>query len=144
MTNHILVDKEGNPLAITTTAANGDERGQVVPLLAKTKDYLKKLSKKSQTAIVEMDKGYDSLAVRIEVVTLGIFPWIPYRNNRVVEKGTIYLEKERWMVERAIAWLQKKFRRIVCRWERKPVYWRGFLQTALIVFWATKLARYIG
>jgi transposase len=144
MTNHVLVDKEGSPLAMTTTAANGDERGQVVPLLEKTKGYLKKLSKKGKTAIVEMDKGYDSLAVRIGVVTLGIFPWIPYRNNRVVEKGTIYLEKERWMVERAIAWLQKKFRRIVCRWERKPVYWRGFLQTALIVFWATKLARHIG
>lgn len=143
MTNHVLVDKEGNPLAMTTTAANGDERKQVVPLLEKVKNYLKNLSKQGKTAITEMDKGYDSLAVRIAVITLGIFPWIPYRNNRVVEKGTVYLEKERWMVERTIAWLQKKFRRIVCRWERKPVYWRGFLQTALIVFWATKLASYI-
>ena len=144
MTNHVIVDKEGNPLAMTTTAANGDERRQVIPLLEKMKGYLKKLSKKGKTAIAEMDKGYDSLAVRIGVINLGIFPWIPYRNNRVVQKGTVYLEKERWMVERAIAWLQKKFRRIVCRWERKPVFWCGFLQTALIVFWVTKLANYIG
>jgi len=52
-----------------------------------------------------MDKGYDSLAVRIEVINLGIFPWIPYRNNRVIQKGTVYLEKERWVVESAVAWL---------------------------------------
>ncbi len=143
MTNHVMVDKEGSPLAMTTTAANGDERRQVVRLLNEAKGWLKKLSKRRRTAIVEMDKGYDSLELRMEVAAMGIFPWIPYRNNRVVEKGTVYLEKERWMVERAIAWLQKKFRRIVCRWERKPLYWRGFLQTALIVFWTTKLANYI-
>jgi len=35
------VDKEGNPLAMTTTAANGDERRQVVPLLERMKGYLK-------------------------------------------------------------------------------------------------------
>jgi len=144
MTNHLLVDKEGRPLAITTTAANGDERREVVPLLEKVKGYLKNLRKQGKTAIAEMDKGYDSLAVRIGVISLGVFPWIPYRKNRSIQKGTVYLEKERWMVERAIAWLQKKFRRIVCRWERKPVFWRGFLQTALIVFWTTKLAGYIG
>lgn len=138
------MDKEGRPLAITTTAANGDERREVVPLLEKVKGYLKNLRKQGKTAIAEMDKGYDSLAVRIGVISLGVFPWIPYRKNRSIQKGTVYLEKERWMVERAIAWLQKKFRRIVCRWERKPVFWRGFLQTALIVFWTTKLADYIG
>ena len=138
------MDKEGRPLAITTTAANGDERREVVPLLEKVKGYLKNLRKQGKTAIAEMDKGYDSLAVRIGVISLGVFPWIPYRKNRSIQKGTVYLEKERWMVERAIAWLQKKFRRIVCRWERKPVFWRGFLQTALIVFWTTKLAGYIG
>jgi len=141
-----MVDKEGNPLAITTTAANGDERQQVIPLLSKVKSYLQKLRKKGKTAVAEMDKGYDSLAVRIAVMSLGIFPWIPYRNigKRVVQPGTVYLKKERWMVERAIAWLQKKFRRIVCRWERKPVFWQGFLQTALIVFWTTKIAKYTG
>lgn len=144
MTNYVITDKEGNPLAMTTTAANGDERKQIVPLLQKTKRFIKKLRKKGKMAIAEMDKGYDTLALRIEVITLGIFPWIPYRNNRAVQKGTVYLEKERWMLERAIAWLQKKFRRIVCRWERKPVFWRGFLQTALIVFWVTKIAAYIG
>lgn len=79
--DHVIVDKEGNPLAMTTTTANGDER------------LFKKLSKKGKTAIAEMDKGYDSLAVRIGVITLGIFPWISYRNNRVVQKGTVYLKK---------------------------------------------------
>jgi hypothetical protein len=59
---------------MTTTAANGDERRQVVPLLEKMKGYLKKLNKEGKTAIAEMDKGYDSLAVRIGVIALGIFP----------------------------------------------------------------------
>jgi hypothetical protein len=141
-----MVDKEGNPLAITSTAANGDERQQVVPLLGKIQSFLKKLDQKGKTSIAEMDKGYDSISVRIGVVAMGVFPWIPYRKmvKRKNDHGTVYLEKERWMVERTIAWLQKKFRRIVCRWERKPIFWRGFLHTALIVFWTTKIAKYIG
>jgi hypothetical protein len=53
-----------------------------------------------------------------------IFPMIPYRRGGTKQKSGInYLEKKRWVVERAIAWLQKKFRRVAVRWERELRYW---------------------
>lgn len=71
-----------------------------------------------------------------------IFPMIPYRKGGSREKqGVVYLEKQRWKVERAIAWLQRKFRRIVVRWERKRKYWEGFLTMALVIFWAFKILK---
>jgi hypothetical protein len=36
--------------------------------------------------------------------------------------------------------LQRKYRRLVVRWERRNKYWEGFLLTALVVFWAGKLS----
>ena len=78
------------------------------------------------------------------VLRMKIFPMIPYRRGGNREKqGVVYLEKQRWKVERAIAWLQRKFRRIVVRWERKKKYWEGFLTTSLIIFWTCKLLKYL-
>jgi hypothetical protein len=73
-----------------------------------------------------------------------IFPMILYRKGGSREKqGVVYIEKQRWKVERAIAWLQRKFRRIVVRWERKRKYWEGFLTMALVVFWAFKILKFL-
>jgi hypothetical protein len=69
-----------------------------------------------------------------------IFPMIPYRRGGSRQKnGVNYLEKRRWIVERAISWLQRKFRRVAVRWEREPKYWEGFLTSALIVFWMHRI-----
>jgi len=145
VTNHLLVEKAGNPIALTTTSANKDERKEVLPLFRKVGVHLRKYKNQGKIPIVEMDKGYDSSSLRLEVMSLGIFLWISRRKTQKQkeEKMNVYLEKERWMVERTIAWLQRKFRRIVCRWERKSLFWRGFLQAALVLFWTTKISRFV-
>lgn len=89
---------------------------------------------------MEADKGYDTREVRVAVLLMKIFPMIPYRRGGKREKnGIVYLEKKRWVVERAIAWLQRKFRRVAIRWERRKKYWEGFLTMALVIFWTNRV-----
>jgi transposase len=92
--------------------------------------------------LLEADKGYDSKELRIAVLLMKIFPMIPYRRiGSRAKNGTNYLEKRRWVVERAIGWLQRKFRRVAVRWERGLKYWEGFLNAALIIFWVQRILR---
>ena len=51
---HVLADGSGNPLAITTTPTNGNERLQVEILLDKANIHPTKIM-----PIFEADKGYD-------------------------------------------------------------------------------------
>ena len=37
--------------------------------------------------------------------------------------------------ERARAWLQRRFRRLVVRWEREDLFFQGFLQLAVLWQW---------
>ena len=56
---HLVVDKKGNPLWVTSTSAKGDERKQALVLL----DHLSIAQiKDNQTmSICEADKGYDNI-----------------------------------------------------------------------------------
>ena len=68
-------------------------------------------------------------------------PWI-YRRKKPgknAEKVEPILKQIRWKVEQAIGWLQRKFRRLAVRWERKVRYWKGFLTFNLIIFWISRL-----
>lgn len=143
VTNHLLVDHRGNPIGVKSTAANISEQEQVLPLLQKVDNFLGALIVKGVTPILEADKRYDSRALRIMVLLTKVFTWILYRGNKK-QKGIRYLERCRWHVERGILWLQRKFRRVNIRWERKMVYWTGFLSLALIVFWIQEIGNFIG
>lgn len=136
VTTHTLVDVHGSPVAVTSTGAAGDEREQVSPLLDKVNQWVRSLLQRGITPILEADKGYDSMELRIEILVRKIFPWTPYRGK---ESPIRYLQKMRWKVERGISWLQRKFRRLVVRWERKKKYWEGFLNMGLIMFWVQRL-----
>jgi transposase len=137
---HLLIDGQGNPIAITTTAANGDEKKEVGKLLI----GIQRLRKPSQKmAILEADKGYDAAWLRQSLLIQGLFPLIPYRKmpGRQVESmqeicRIFHLERKRWMVERAIAWLKRKCRRLLLRWERIALIWTGFATLSLIYIWA--------
>ncbi|HSW71987.1 MAG TPA: transposase [Chlamydiales bacterium] len=144
-TSHLLVEKSGKPLAITSTAASGDERKQVSPLLNKISGLIKKVWNQGKVPILEADKGYDSLDTRIDVLSHKVFPLIPRRKNTKEYKrqGTCYLEKQRWVVERTISWLKTSFRRLTVRWERKAKYWNGFLTLGLIGYWVNYLSRWM-
>ena len=144
VTTHLLVEGNGNPLSFEVTSAKGDERQQVEKVLIPIEGKIQKLYGLYQLIpILEADKGYDANELRDKLLNRRIFPFIPYRKIGAVkkaEKVVCELKRFRWKVERAIAWLQRKFRRIVVRWERKVKYWRGFLNFSLIYFWTEKLS----
>jgi hypothetical protein len=55
VTSHLLVEKSGKPLAVTSTPASGDERKQVSPLLGKICGLINRVWKKGKTSILEAD-----------------------------------------------------------------------------------------
>lgn len=142
---HLLVDGKGEPLATTTTGSGGNERTEVEKLLQKT-TILPKTSLAGRMVVLEADRGYDCGWLRQVLLSRGIFPFIPYRKMRgrdaplskeVME--TFHLEKRRWQVERAFAWLKRRCRRLMTRWERKKVIWDGFVTLGLIYTWMLNL-----
>lgn len=143
-TTHLLVDGNGSPVTFTSTAANDDERQQVEPLLDRVQNHIGKLQERlGIIPIFEADKGYDADELRWKLLRRKIFPWICRckKRGRAVEKVESVLKRTRWKVERAISWLQRKFRRLAVRWERRVRYWKGFLAFGLIVFWINRLVR---
>jgi hypothetical protein len=55
VTSHLLVEKSGKTLAVTSTPASGDERKQVNPLLGKICGLINRVWKKGKTPILEAD-----------------------------------------------------------------------------------------
>jgi len=96
------------------------------------KNLTAKIGKKGKASVLEADKGCDAQRVRIAALKNKAFPLIPYRKGSKAETGLCDLEKFRWKVERTIAWLKTRYRRISTRWERRVKYWNSFLQFALI------------
>ena len=142
---HLLIDGSGKPLAITTTSAKGNERLEVQPLL-KQIAHLPKPSLEGRMIILEADRGYDAGWLRQALLTMRIFPLIPYRKikgRHVPETKEIcdifHLTKKRWKVERAFAWLKRRCRRLLMRWERLPELWTGFATLGVIYSWLRDL-----
>lgn len=137
---HLLVDCRGSPIAASTTGAAGDERKQVNLLIDKSpiENWIKRNDRMS---ILEADKGYDSSSLRQKLLNRKILPVIPWRkNNREkvpmeIVCQTFGVNRKRWVVERSIAWIKRKCRRLLMRWERKSNAWDAFVQLALIFFW---------
>ena len=71
----LIVDALGMPLYATLTGAKGNERTELPNLLDK-------LRVTGGMCIIEADKGYDSKAVRLEILNRGYYPLIPYRGNK--------------------------------------------------------------
>ncbi len=139
VTGHLLVDGYGSSIALIATGAHGDERKQIIPLINRVQNRWKH---RNLIPIFEADKGYDSESLREALLIRGIFPWICRRKKpgqKAPKKIRAMIKRKRWQVERAISWLQRKFRKVVIRWERKMKYWKGFLTPALIKFWIDKL-----
>ncbi len=133
---HLMVDGHGKPLLFRLTGANGDEREQAVNLLRECKD---KISQKPK--LLQADRGYDSQRVRSYAEYIcGMYTDIPKREWDEERRGKYRKPREngtndRWKVERTFAWIYKKYRRLACRWERKTVYFQGFICAAIVKFW---------
>lgn len=136
---HLITDKEGKPLWVTTTSAKGNEREQALILL----DHLgiTQLKDSKQMTICEADKGYDSDQLRMKILEKGYFPLIGYRKNRKdrISTSEMYacfgIKKRRWVVERSFSWLKRKCRRLLMRWERLVITWNAFAILGLIFMW---------
>jgi len=138
---HLLIDGAGKLLAITTTSAKGNERLEVQRLLEQIA-HLPKQSLSGRMIVLEADKGYDSGWLRQALLAMQIFPLIPYRKIKGRDTpdtkevcDVFHLTKKRWMVERAFAWLKRRCRRLLMRWERLPRIWAGFATLGVIYSW---------
>lgn len=143
VTQHLLTERNGMPLAIISTSARHSEQAEVINLLAQVKIFGKRQGRpRSCPDIIEADKGYDSQKLREKLRAKGIQPIIPRRvwKNRRQRPGRKPPKlTERFKVERCFAWIQKKFRRLCIKWERRWCYWRGFIQIGVAWMWLTRL-----
>jgi IS5 family transposase len=130
------------PLANRTTPANGDERAQVVPLLDAVKVHTGKRGRpRKRLEVLATDKGYDAKALRQKLRQRGIRAQIPKRvwKSKKHRGRPIKKEVPRFQAERTFAWFQKKYRRLVVRWERLAACFDAFLAVATIHIWVQKL-----
>jgi hypothetical protein len=139
---HGLTAGDGMPLAHRTTPANGDERAQVMPLLdaVKVRTGIRGRPRK-RLNVLATDQGYDAKALRQRLRQRGMRAQIPKRVWRTKKtrgrpiKNTV----PRFQAERTFAWFQKKYRRLVVRWERMAACFEAFLAIASIHIWVHRL-----
>ena len=128
--------------ANSTTAANGSEREQIIPLLDSVKlKTLKPGRPKKRVRVLAADKGYDSKEKRSVLRKRGIRPQLPKRNYKTKKNcgRPIKISVPRFQQERCFAWYQRKYRRLVVRWERQKDNFDAFLFLATIHLWVSKL-----
>ncbi len=135
---HTVTDGNGMPLANCPTAANGSEREQVMPLI----DCI--LFKNNQPGrprlrvkVLAADKAYDSKILRQR----GIRPQLPKRTWKTKKNWgrPIKISVPRFQQERYFAWFQRKYRRLVVRWERIPACFNAFISLATIHLWINRI-----
>jgi hypothetical protein len=130
------------PLSTRTTPANGDERAQVMPRLDTLHIRTGKRGRpRKRLTVLAMDKGYDAKDLRHRLRRRGIRPQIPKRVWKSHQSRGRPIQKEvpRYQVERTFAWFQRKYRRLVVRWERLAACFNAFLAVAMIHMWVHKL-----
>ena len=127
----LIVDKKGLPLGVSMDAASVGETAMV----QQTLDFMAE-----DTAPERLigDKAYDSDPLDEVLAELGIEMIAPHRRNRRPENKTqdgrpLRRYKNRWIVERSIAWLGNH-RRLLIRWEKHAYLFFALttLATALI------------
>jgi IS5 family transposase len=130
------------PLSACTTPANGDERAQVLPLLDTLHVRTGKRGRpRKRLKVLAADTGYDATDLRRRLRTRGIRPQIPKRvwKRRKPRGRPIKREVPRYQAERTFAWFQRKYRRLVVRWERLAACFNALLAMAMIHIWVHRL-----
>jgi transposase len=143
VTIHSLVDGNGMPLAVNSTPANAYEPDQVIPLIDSIHVHTGRpgRSRKCPT-LLQADAGYDIKRLRQKLKSRGIQPRVSVnsRCRKKPKRGRPYAKTiDRWKCERTFAWYQRKFRRLVVRWERRSAYWHGFLAFGFCIMWIDHL-----
>jgi transposase len=124
----VVVDGQGVPLASLLESASPVE----VRLLEPTLEQLP-ASAQGKIKRLILDRGYDSDPLRTRLKEQGIEMICPHRCNRKKPKTQdgrpLRRYKRRWKVERTFAWLGN-YPRLLVRWERDVVVYRGFFHLA--------------
>ena len=145
ITTHILVDNNGMPLAARTTPASSSEQNEVIDLLESARVPNPKGGRpKSCPKELQADRGYDSQKLREQIRSKGVRPIIPRRiwKGRKKRRGRKPPAcKDRFKVERFFSWLQRKYRRLCIKWERRALYYDAFLNLAIIMIWTNLLCK---
>ncbi len=135
-------DANGMPLSNRTTPANGNERAQVILIKDAVKPKTGKPGRpRKRLRVIAADKGYDSKQLRRALRNRGIRPQLPKRvwKSKKTRGRPISIDVPRFQIERTFAWFQRKYRRLVVRWERLPTIFDAFLSLATIHIWLQKL-----
>lgn len=139
---HTLTEGNGMPLANCTTPANGSETEQVIPLLERVKIRTNQPGRpRKRVKVLAADKGYDSKEKRATLCKRGIRPQFPKwvwktKKNR---GRPIKISVPRFQQERCFSWFQRKYRRLVVRWERISNCFNAFLFLATIHIWINRI-----
>ncbi len=125
--HHLLVDRQGIPLAVALTAANVHDSRILEPLLDAVVPIRtgRRGRPRRRPAKLHADKGYDYRRCREACVRRGIKHRIA--RQRIESKSR--LGRHRWVVERTLAWLAR-YRRLTVRYERLADLHAAFLDLA--------------
>jgi transposase len=127
--HHLLVDRQGIPLAVELSAANVPDAALLEPLLDSIPPIQQPIGRsRFRPDKLHGDKAFDSRKSRASCRARGIVPRIARRGVESPER----LGRYRWVVERSIAWVHR-FRQLLIRYERRSDIHRGFLTLAAIV-----------
>ncbi len=87
------------------------------------------------------DKGYDSKELRVTLRKRGIRPQLPKRTWKTKKNRgrPIKISVPRFQQERCFAWFQRKYRRLVVRWERISACFDAFISLATIHIWINRI-----
>ena len=130
------------PLANCTTPANGNEPERVIPLLDRVKVKTNRRGRpRKRLKVLAADKGYDSKKIRAALRKRGIRPQLPKRAWKTKKNRgrPIKISVPRFQQERCFAWFQRKYRRLVVRWERISACFNAFLSLATIHIWINRI-----
>ena len=126
---HLVVDRNGIPLAVRLTAANAHDATQLLSLVDAIPPIVGPRGKPGRPckrpAKLHADKAYDASSLRRALRVWGITPRIARRGIDSSER----LGQHRWVVERSLSWLLG-CRRLGVRYERRADVLRGLLHLA--------------
>jgi transposase len=129
---HVLVDRQGIPLAVQLTAANVHDSKLLEPLVDAVQPIRRPIGApgrpRKRPAKLHADKGYDFPEKRRALRRRGITPRIARRGVESSER----LGRYRWVVERTHAWVIT-FRKLTVRYDRHAATVLAFLHLACAV-----------
>ena len=128
----VVVDRQGIPLGSELTSASIAEVTLAQPTLH-TIGVADTQGNPQRPLRLILDLGYDSDPLREDLLAAGILMICPHRRNRKAPRFNdgrhLRRYRNRWKVERTIAWLGN-YRRLAVRYDRRLESYRAFFQIA--------------